>query len=82
MGSAALATMPTLGSVQAYALAEKAETTRPVIQRDSQSLPYGNSPAVLVKSRDSLCVPLRPGRREDLADGSIRAWSDVAGRTR
>ncbi len=72
MGSTALATMPTLGSVQAYALAEKAETTRPVIQRDSQSIAYGNSLAVLAKSLGSRRVALRPGRREDLADGSIR----------
>lgn len=53
VGSAALATTPTPGSVQAYALAEKTEATQPVIQRDSQSLPYGNSPAVPAKSPGS-----------------------------
>jgi len=82
VGSAALATTPTPGSVQTYTLAEKAEATRPVIQRDSQSLPYGNSPAVPVKSLGSSCVLLRAVRREDFTDGSIRALADVAGQVR
>ncbi len=77
-----MATTPTPGSAQAYALAEKAEATRPVIQRDSQSLTYGNGGAVSAKFPGSPCVLLRPERREDLADGSIRACADAGGRVR
>ncbi len=45
----------------------------------TQNIPYGNSPAVPAKFRSSYRVPLRPGRREDLGDGSIRASADVVG---
>ena len=49
---------------------------------DSRNLTYGNSDAVPAKSPGSPRVLLRPGRRGDLADGSIRACTEIAERAR
>ena len=48
----------------------------------TQNTDYGNSLAVLAKSPDSPRVLLRPRRRGDLGDGSIRACTDVVRRVR
>ncbi len=57
-------------------------TTCPCCTAATQSINYGKLPAVLVKSPGSPRVLLRPGRRGDFGDDSIRASPDVVGQVR